>query len=143
MENDGRYDSTKWHDEPGASTGDLRENNPATPGFTDDRDRVFRSLFQHANRETSRDLERPEQVEVEAENGWLNVRVGNGEWASAPETPSGMSDPAQQGRVQGLPPAGTTPSHDRVSFNDPVPGNIDPTDPDSPESAESDSSPSS
>jgi hypothetical protein len=30
-------------------------------------------------------------------------------------------------------PAGTTPSHDRPSFADPVPGGIDPTSPDSPE----------
>ena len=38
-----------------------------------------------------------------------------------------------QGRVSDAPPAGTTPSHDRPSFADPVPGNMDPTAPDSPE----------
>ena len=38
-----------------------------------------------------------------------------------------------QGRISDAPPAGTTPSHDRPSFADPVPGNIDPTAPDSPE----------
>jgi hypothetical protein len=38
-----------------------------------------------------------------------------------------------QGRVSDSPPAGTTPSHDRPSFADPVPGNIDPTAAESPE----------
>ena len=43
------------------------------------------------------------------------------------------SEIAAQGRMKPLPPAGTTPSHERASFSDPVPSNIDPTDPDSPE----------
>jgi len=40
---------------------------------------------------------------------------------------------AAQGRVTERPRAGTTPSHDRPSYRDPVPGNTDPTDPGSPE----------
>lgn len=38
-----------------------------------------------------------------------------------------------QGHMKPTMPAGTTPSHDRPSFADPVPGNMDPTAPDSPE----------
>lgn len=38
-----------------------------------------------------------------------------------------------QGRINAAPPPGTTESHDRATFNDPVPGNIDPTAPASPE----------
>jgi hypothetical protein len=40
---------------------------------------------------------------------------------------------AGQGRVRERPPAGTTPSHERASFSDPVSANIDPTAPESPE----------
>lgn len=40
---------------------------------------------------------------------------------------------AGQGRVTERPRAGTTPSHDRESFSDPIASNIDPTAPDSPE----------
>lgn len=39
-----------------------------------------------------------------------------------------------QGRVTAAPPAGTTPSHERPSFRDPVADNMDPTSPESPES---------
>jgi hypothetical protein len=147
---DRTYDSNTWHDEPGANTGDARENDPSAPGFTDERDRVFRSQFQHANRSTRtgpepmrsdrsvadssnvsvrREATEFEKIETDLENGWLNVRVGNGQWASAPDVPALESDPARQGRIDGLPPAGTTPSHDRASFTDPLPGNTDPTDP--------------
>jgi len=38
-----------------------------------------------------------------------------------------------QGREKLAVPDGPTPSHERPSFADPVPGNIDPTDPESPE----------
>lgn len=38
-----------------------------------------------------------------------------------------------QGRVTDVPPPGTTPSHARATFSDPVPGNMDPTEPQSPE----------
>jgi hypothetical protein len=133
---DGIYDSTTWQTEPGASSGDARENNPAAPGFTEDRDRVFRSQFQHANRITRRsdepfrlDGHASEKIETDRENGWLNVRVGDGAWASVPDGPPTNQDPALQGRIEGLPPAGTTASHDRVSFSDPIHGNNDPTDP--------------
>lgn len=40
---------------------------------------------------------------------------------------------ASQGRVTERSRAGTTPSHDRPSYRDPVADNTDPTDPDSPE----------
>src|SRR4051812_26262042 len=110
MDEQHSYDPARWPDEPGASTGDARENNPAAPGFTDDRDRVFRSQFQHANRSVhhggegvrsdrprgktsgaleARDAPGFERVETDLENGWLNVRVGDGEWASAPDVPRG------------------------------------------------------
>jgi hypothetical protein len=148
------YDSNAWHDETGASTGDARENNPAAPGFTNERDRMFRSQFQHANR-SPRSSDEPvrfdrsvadssnmrrdqaarefEKIETDVENGWLNVRVDGGEWASAPDIVPPVHDPARQGRIVGLPPAGTSPLHDRVSFSDPLPDNMDPTDPESPE----------
>lgn len=147
---DRTYDSNTWRDETGANTGDARENDPSAPGFTDERDRVFRSQFQHANRSTRTGgaplrFDRSvadssnvsmggeaiefEKIETDLENGWLNVRVGNGPWASAPDLPAPEGDPARQGRVDGLPPAGTTPSHDRASYTDPLPNNTDPTDP--------------
>jgi len=133
---DGIYDSNTWKTEPGASTGDARENDPSAPGFTEGQDRVFRSQFQHANRVTRRSDEAyhgdagvSERVETDRENGWLNVRVGDSDWASAPDGPPTNRDPSLQGRIQGLPPAGTTPSHDRVSFSDPIHANNDPTDP--------------
>jgi hypothetical protein len=148
------YDSNRWRAEPGANTGDARENDRSAPGFTDDSDRVFRSQFQHANRRThtrgehvrsdrpredpagalkARDSQEVERIETDVENGWLNVRVGDGEWASTPDMPRVDPDPARQGRIEGLPPAGTTPSHDRPSYRDPVPGDTDPIDPRSPE----------
>jgi hypothetical protein len=42
-----------------------------------------------------------------------------------------IADRVKQGRVTGMPPAGTTPTHDRVSFSDPIAGNVDPTSPES------------
>jgi len=133
MTDNGAYDSNTWRPEPGANTGDARENDPASPGFTDDSDRVFRSQFQHANRGTKHSDQDVEKVETDVENGWLNVRVGSGEWVSTPDVPHEPIDPAHQGRVEGLPPAGTTPTHDRASYTDPLPGNADPTDPGRPE----------
>ena len=123
------YDAGTWRPEAGANTGDARENDPASPGFTDDRDRVFRSQFQHANSAKQRGSESVEKIETDVENGWLNVRVGDGKWASTPDVAREKTDPSRQGRMDGLPPAGTTPTHDRVSFTDPLPGNADPTDP--------------
>ena len=43
------------------------------------------------------------------------------------------SEIASQGRMKPLPPAGTTPSHARATFSDPVADDIDPTSPESPE----------
>jgi hypothetical protein len=48
-------------------------------------------------------------------------------------TGSQASEIAGQGRMKAQPPAGTTPSHERASFSDPVSENTDPTAPDSPE----------
>jgi len=121
------YDINTWREQPGASTGDLRENNPAAPGFTGESDRVFRSQFQHANRANRHSDTDVEKIETDVENGWLNVRVGDGDWASTPDAAYPAIDTARQGRVEGLPPAGTTPTHDRVSFSDPLAGNTDPT----------------
>jgi hypothetical protein len=59
----------------------------------------------------------------------LNVRVGKGDWAAAPDVGRIASDRVDQGRVSGMPPAGTSPTHDRVSFSDPIADNIDPTSP--------------
>ena len=133
MDENRAYDAETWRPEPGANTGDARENDPASPGFTDERDRVFQSQFQHANRAKPRGSEPVEKIETDVENGWLNVRVGDGQWASTPDIARGATDPSRQGRVDGPPPAGTTPTHDRVSFTDPLPGNADPTDPGRPE----------
>ena len=95
-------------------------------------DTVFRSQFEHANRERRRPDVAADNVETDHENGWLNVRVGDGDWAAAPEIPNREIDPAHQGRVEGLPPAGTSPSHDRVTYSDPLADNMDPTDPGAP-----------
>jgi hypothetical protein len=43
------------------------------------------------------------------------------------------SDTGMQGRIVSDTPVGTTPSHERPSFRDPVPDNMDPTSPGSPE----------
>jgi hypothetical protein len=43
------------------------------------------------------------------------------------------SDAGMQGRIVSDAPVGTTPSHERPSFQDPVPENMDPTEPGSPE----------
>jgi hypothetical protein len=48
-------------------------------------------------------------------------------------TGSEASEIAGQGRMKPLPPPGTTPSHTRATFSDPVPDDIDPTSPESPE----------
>ncbi|HEX4683693.1 MAG TPA: hypothetical protein VH277_13330 [Gemmatimonadaceae bacterium] len=48
-------------------------------------------------------------------------------------TGSEASEIAGQGRMKAQPPAGTTPSHERPSFSDPVSANTDPTSPESPE----------
>jgi hypothetical protein len=124
------YDAKEWEDETGAATGDARENDPRSAGFTNRDDRLFRSQFQRANRLADRaDPRESDAIEKDFENGWLNVRVGKGDWAAAPDVGRIASDRVDQGRVSGMPPAGTSPTHDRVSFSDPIADNIDPTSP--------------
>ena len=75
---------------------------------------------------------RVEPVEKEVDSGWLNVRVGDGEWASARELRQLKTDGSRQGRI-----ADTTPPtewSERPSYADPVADGMDPTAPDSPES---------
>lgn len=117
-------------------------------------DRLFRSHFERVNQFADRaysDVEpayrlgyaaaldsknrgrRFDQIETDLENGWLNVRVGGGEWASVRELARVAFDSARQGRVANMTPAIADSGHDRVSFNDPLAGAMDPTDPASPE----------
>lgn len=156
MSDEREYDSSEWIEETGASTGDARENEPGDAGFTDEQDRVFRSHFQRVNRLADRGYEqarpayqygariaasraapRPfEEIEKDLENGWLNVRVGGGDWATVREFVRAgydRSQPGMQGRVSDMPPIGTTGSHDRQSYSDPLASNMDPTAPNSPE----------
>ena len=149
------YDSKEWIEETGASMGDARENDPQAAGFTDEHDRLFRSHFQHASRLADRGYEhvRPayyygaeaaaradhrsfEEIEKDLENGWLNVRVGGGEWAAVREFVRAGFDRtlhSRQGSVDGMTAIGTTPSHDRASYSDPLADNRDPTEPGGPE----------
>jgi hypothetical protein len=133
-------DSSRFEPETGASTGDRRENDPGAAGFTDGDDRLFRSHFQHVNRlaDRSYDEVRPayqlgyaaalrgddvafEEIETDVENGWLNVRTAHGDWATVRELPGAGFEPARGfGRVSDMPPIGTTPSHTRESFSDPL-----------------------
>jgi hypothetical protein len=132
MSDERLYDSKEWIDETGAATGDARENDPRSAGFTNRDDRLYRSYFQRVNRLADRaDPRTSDEIEKDFENGWLNVRVGQGDWAAVPDADSIASDRVKQGRVTGMPPAGTTPTHDRVSFADPIAGNVDPTSPES------------
>ncbi len=117
-------------------------------------DRLFRSHFARINRLADRayaDVEpayrlgysaaldtknrgrRFEEVETDLENGWMNVRVGGGEWASVRELARVAFDSARQGRVANMTPAIADSGRDRVSYNDPLAGAMDPTDPASPE----------
>lgn len=120
----------------------------------DAHDRLFRSHFERANQRADRAYavvqpayqlgyfaaiaatnrgRRFEEVETDLENGWLNVRVDGGDWASVREFARAAFDSARQGRVANMTPAIADPGRDRVSYNDPLPGAMDPTDPDSPE----------
>jgi hypothetical protein len=147
---DPTYDHQRFPQETGASTGDARENDPHSAGFTPEDDELFRSHFQHVNRLADRAYEqvRPayrlgyfaaedagndprsfEEIEHDLENGWLNVRLAHGDWASVREFVRAGFDRARQGRVRDMPHAGTTPSHDRASFSDPIADPADPTAP--------------
>ena len=149
------YDRERFPQETGASTGDARENDPKSAGFTPAEDQLFRSHFQRVNRLADRAYEmvRPayqlgfgaaaetgaerltfDDVERDLENSWLNVRTGRGDWASVREfARAGYEHGRGQGRVQNMPHAGTTRSHDRASFSDPLADGMDPTSPGSPE----------
>lgn len=73
-----------------------------------------------------------EPIDKEVDGPWLNVRVGDGEWASAQEGARLITDRTQQGRIADAPPP--TDSSERPAYSDPVADNMDPTSPDSPES---------
>jgi hypothetical protein len=139
------YDHQRFDPETGASEGDARENDPGSAGFTG-ADRLFRSHFQHVNRLADRSYEqvRPayelgystalrsetvtfEEIEKDLENGWLNVRMAHGDWATVRELARvGFEHAREFGRVEQMPPIGTSP-HEHESFSDPMPRNIDPT----------------
>jgi hypothetical protein len=133
--------------ETGADTGDLRENDPTTPGFADEPDRIFRSHFQHANKlvdrayehvrgayylgfDVARDPARMgapfEQVERDLESGWLNVRTAAGDWASVRDFAREGFD---RGRALGFIGETTEPMDalSRPSFSDPLHDGLDPT----------------
>jgi hypothetical protein len=103
---------------------------------------LFRSHFLNADQladkrpqgqvEPRGDERRVEPIEKEVDGGWLNVRVGDGEWASVHELSPVRTDRTQQGRVADAPPS--TEWSERPSFSDPVADGMDPTAPDSPES---------
>lgn len=138
------YDHKRFETETGASTGDARENDPHSAGFTVADDRLFRSHFQHVNRLADRSYEhvRPayqlgysaalredaatfEEIEKDLENGWLNVRMAHGDWATVRELVRvGFEHARGFGQVDDMPPIGTAP-HERESFSDPVPDNVD------------------
>ena len=139
------YDHKRFDPETGASEGDARENDPRSAGFTTADDRLFRSHFQHVNRLADRSYEqvRPayelgystalrnetvtfDEIEKDLENGWLNVRMAHGDWATVRELARlGFEHARGFGRVEQMPPIGTTPSHERQSFSDPLSGSAD------------------
>jgi len=114
-------------------------------------DAFFRSHFEHVNHLADRSYEqvRPayrlgqeaalddsgdrefEEIEQDLENGWLNVRVGQGEWASVREFARTAFDRTRQGRIVNAPSADATPN--RPPFADPLGAAIDPTATDHPE----------
>ncbi|MGH7619050.1 MAG: hypothetical protein ACREPM_17660 [Gemmatimonadaceae bacterium] len=119
------------------------------PSFADD-DPFFRSHFAHVNRLADRSYDQVrdvylagynagyecpdghcfEDVEKDLEGGWLNVRVGAGDWASVREFARVGFDRARQGRIANAPPAD---AGDRPPYADPLGGAIDPTQPSHPE----------
>ena len=157
MDDDSRQEGVELPSELefGDETGDHRENDPGSPGYTPEDDRVFRSHFQRANRladrayeqvrpayalgrDAARDPERGarsfEEVESDLQEGWMSTRTAAGDWASVRDfAREGFERGRALGFVQADSVIGTTPSHDRPSYRDPVPGNVDPTDPQNPE----------
>jgi hypothetical protein len=143
------YDRQRFEPETGVSTGDARENDPRAAGFTEDVDQLFRSHFQHVNRLADRSYDQVrtayqlgyaaairnepttfEEVETELANGWLNVRTAHGDWATVREMVRvGFERGRMFGRVDQMTLIGTTASHSRESFSDPLPKNVDPTSP--------------
>ena len=151
MEHDPGFDEPEF----GASTGDLRENDPSLPGFTEN-DPLFRSHFHHANRFADREYEdvRPayrlgfgaagdarftgksfEEAEKDLEGDWLNVRFAGDEWQSVRDYAREGFERGRIGFVSGASMLGGSSSHQRPSFSDPLPARTDPTAPDSPENA--------
>jgi hypothetical protein len=150
MENGPGFDEPEF----GASTGDLRENDPSLPGFTES-DPLFRSHFQHANRFADRAYEevRPayrfgfgasgdprflgrrfDEVEKDLEGDWLNVRPAGDEWQSVRDyAREGFERGRQIGFVRDNSARGSSDSRLPPSFADPLADDTDPTAPDSPE----------
>lgn len=131
--------SSDFGEEDGASTGDLRANDPRDAGFSDETDRLFRSHFQRVNPLADRTYEQAKgayqagyaaarnpayagkrfnEIETDLENGWLNVRTGAGDWASVRALAQTAFEHAQtQGRITET----TLPdTSDRPSYSDPV-----------------------
>ena len=118
--------------------------------FPDD-DAFFRSHFERVNHLADRSYEqvRPayrlgqdaaladsrsadfETIEKDLENGWLNIRVGSGDWASVRQFAREAFDRTRQGRIPDAPSADASP--DRPPYADPLVRAIDPTVPDHPE----------
>ncbi len=112
-------------------------------------DSFFRSHFERVNRLADRSYEqvRPayrlgqdaadadchdghcfEEVEQDLENGWLNIRVGGGDWASVREFARVGFDRGRQGRIENAPPAGDA---NRPPYADPLGEALDPSAPES------------
>lgn len=108
-------------------------------GLYENNDDLFRSHFEHANRLADRSYEQVRaayrlgaeagadpfnegcsfgDVEKDLENGWLNVRVACGEWASVREFALVGFDRARQGRILNAPSQDST-MH-RAPYADPL-----------------------
>jgi hypothetical protein len=111
--------------------------------FFEDEDDLFRSHFTHVNQLADRSYEQVRaayelgmkaaadpfnegcsfaDIEKDLENGWLNVRVGSGEWAAVREFVLVGFDRARQGRVPNAPSSGTTTN--RPPYADPIAGDL-------------------
>jgi hypothetical protein len=110
--------------------------------FEDDDDHLFQSHFAHVNRLADRSYDQVrlvyrlgrsagcdpfnegcafDEIEKDLENGWLNVRVGGGEWASVREFALAGFHRARQGRIPNAPSADSTTR--RAPYADPLPPN--------------------